>query len=376
MVGDTYGFYSVATDNVGNVQPKPGAAQTTTTVIASSPGSISGVVFHDFNLNGKQDGGDPGLPGQTIFLDLNSNGTLDPGEPSAITDASGAYSFIGLAAGTYIVRQQTLGGVLLSTPATGSYSLVVARGSSFTNQNCADVLSSIAVPLTLPPSTPFPAQGNANGDYIEAIFRAVLNRNADPGGLSFWAGNLNSGSMTRLQVVQGIRNSPEHFAQEIDVFYQTILLRNADPAGQAFWVQQLESGTREEQIAFNFLNSPEYLSKGDKFFVDAMYQSLLGRAFDPTGEAGWLNSLGDDTSGSPTHPATLTHAQVINDFLFSEESLDRLVEGYYEVFLQRQADPGGLKGWVTELQHGLPFLTIGEEFTSSDEFFNKAAANN
>ena len=374
VLGDTYGFYSVATDNVGNVQPTPGAAQTTTTIAASSPGSISGVVFRDFNLDGKQDGGDPGLPGQTVFLDLNGNGVLDSGEPSAITNASGAYSFTGLAAGTYIVRQQTLGGVLLSTPATGSYSLNVASGSTFTNQNFADVLSSIAVPLTLPPNTPFPAQGNANADYVEAIFRAVLNRNADPGGLGFWTGELNIGA-PRLQVVQGIRNSPEHFAQEIDVFYQTILLRNADPAGLAFWVQQLQSGTREEQIAFNFLNSPEYLSKGDKFFVDAMYQSLLGRTFDPTGEQSFLNALGDDSSGNPTHPATLTHAQVINDFLFSQESLSRLVEGYYEVFLQRQADPGGLNGWVAELQGGLPFLTIGQEFVASDEFFNKAAAN-
>ena len=375
VVGHTYGFYSVATDNVGNVQGTPGAAQTTTTVVAGGGGSISGLVFHDFNLNGTQDGGDPGLPGQTVFLDLNNNGVLDPGEPSAITDANGAYSFTGLAAGTYIVRQQTLGGVLLSTPSTGSYSLVVTSGSAFTDQNFADVLSSITVPLTLPPNTPFPTQGNANADYVEAIFRAVLNRNADPGGLSFWTGQLNNGQ-SRLQVVQGIRNSPEHFAQEIDVFYQTILLRPADPGGQAFWVGQLQNGTREEQIAFNFLDSPEYLSKGDKFFVDAMYQSLLGRAFDPTGEAGWLNALGDDTSGNPTHPATLTHAQVINDFLFSQESLERLVQGYYGVFLQRQADPGGLKGWVTELQNGLPFLTIGQEFIASDEFFNKAAANN
>ena len=32
QVGDTYGFYSVATDNVGNVQPTPAAAQATTRV--------------------------------------------------------------------------------------------------------------------------------------------------------------------------------------------------------------------------------------------------------------------------------------------------------------------------------------------------------
>ena len=252
----------------------------------------------------------------------------------------------------------------------------MATGSAFSNQNFANVLTSITVPLTLPPTTPFPAQGNANADYVEAIFRAVLNRNADAGGLSFWTGLLNQGTDTRLQAVEGIRNSPEHFGQEIDVFYQTLLGRSADPAGRANWVSALENGTREEQIAFDFLDSPEYLSKGDKFFVDAMYQSLLGRTFDPTGEANWLNALGDDSSGNPTHAATATHAQVINSFLFSAESLDRLVEGYYEVFLQRQADTGGLNSWVAQLQQGLPFLSIGEQFIASDEFFNKAAANN
>ena len=311
-----------------------------------------------------------------MFLDTNNNGVLDAGELTSVTSASGAYSFSGLAAGAYTVREVLLGGSILSTPASGSYSLTVASGSNFTGKNFANVLTSITVPLTFPQNTPFPSQGNANADFVEAIYRAVLNRNADPGGLASWTGNLNSGQLTRLQVVQGIRNSPEHFAQEIDVFYVTLLGRAADPGGLAHWVGQLENGEREEQIAFDFLDSPEYLGKGDKFFVDAMYQSLLGRTFDPTGEASWLNALGDDTSGNSTHPATLTHAQVINDFLFSEESLDRLVEGYYEVFLQRQADPGGLKNWVSELQDGLPFLTIGQEFIASDEFFNKAAANN
>ena len=108
-----------------------------------------------------------------------------------------------------------------------------------------------------------------------------------------------------------------------------------------------------------------------------MYQSLLGRAFDSAGEAFWLSQLGDDTAGNPTGASpTLTHAHVVTDFLYSTESLQRLVEGYYEVFLQRQADTGGLNSWVAELQQGLPFLTIGEEFVASDEFYNNAAANN
>jgi hypothetical protein len=104
-----------------------------------------------------------------------------------------------------------------------------------------------------------------------------------------------------------------------------------------------------------------------------MYQSLLGRSFDPAGEAHWLNQLGDDDSGNPTHSVSLTHEEVIRYFLYSQESLRRLTQGYYEVFLQRAADPGGLTSWVAQLQQGVSFLTIGQQFLSSDEFFNRAA---
>jgi hypothetical protein len=46
----------------------------------------------------------------------------------------------------------------------------------------------------------------------------------------------------------------------------------------------------------------------------------------------WLNASGDDASGNPTHPPTMTHEQVISGFLNSQESLTRLGEGYYQVF--------------------------------------------
>jgi hypothetical protein len=65
---------------------------------------------------------------------------------------------------------------------------------------------------------------------------------------------------------------------------------------------------------------------------------------------------------------------VIHGFLYSVEALTRLVEGYYQVFLQRLADLQGLSGWSAALQQGNSFLTIGERILSSDEFYNRAAA--
>ncbi len=70
----------------------------------------------------------------------------------------------------------------------------------------------------------------------------------------------------------------------------------------------------------------------------------------------------------------MTHETVITGFLYSQESLTRLVEGYYQVYLQRLADAGGLSNWLAALQKGGSFLTIGQQFLASDEFYNRAAA--
>jgi hypothetical protein len=335
---------------------------------------VSGTVFQDINSNGMQDSGEPGIAGQTLFLDLDGSGTLKPADPTATTDANGNYQFTINNPGTYTIRPVLFGGVLVGVPAGGSYKVTVTSGTNLSGQNFAEVPTSIAVPLTLPPSTAFQKQGNANADYVEALYRSILDRDAEAGGLASWTSQLNSGALSRLQVVQGIRQSPEHFTQEVTDFYFTILGRAPDAQGLQGWVQDLQNGLPEEQIAFDFLDSPEYLSKGDKFFVDQMYQAVLGRTFDAAGEANWLNALGDDTSGNATHTPTMTHEQVITSFLDSQESLTRLVEGFYQVYLQRLADAGGLSNWLAALQKGGSFLAIGQQFLASDEFYNRAAA--
>ena len=237
--------------------------------LTNLPATISGTVFQDVNINGVQDPREPGLAGQTVFLDLSGSGTFETGDPTATTDSNGNYQFTISSAGTYTVRQVLLGGVLLDAPANGADQVTLSSGVDVTGQNFAEVPTSIAVPLTLPLTTPFPKQGNANADFVEALYRAILDRNAEPGGLAYWTNLLNSGALSRLQVAQEIRTSPEHFTQEVTDFYFTLLDRAPDAGGLQSWVQQLENGSlTEEQVAFDFLDSPEYLSKGDKYFVE------------------------------------------------------------------------------------------------------------
>jgi Domain of unknown function (DUF4214) len=87
---------------------------------------------------------------------------------------------------------------------------------------------------------------------------------------------------------------------------------------------------------------------------------VLGRSQDPSGEAFWLNSLATQQ---------LSHAQVVQSFLFSSESLNRLIDGYYSIYLNRAVDSNGEAFWVGQLSGGLPFAGIAEQFLASDEFF-------
>jgi hypothetical protein len=79
-----------------------------------------GAKFNDFDGDGEQDAGEPGLAGWTIFGDLNDNGTLDPGEPSTVTAPGGQYVLYGLPTNSITnVREVQKVGWRLTAPATG-----------------------------------------------------------------------------------------------------------------------------------------------------------------------------------------------------------------------------------------------------------------
>jgi hypothetical protein len=366
---------SLTYQTVNSITLTGGSAAIFLNNLPAGTSTFSGTVFQDYNHNGRLDSGEPGLAGQTLFIDLRGTGVLAAGDPTATTNALGNFQFTVAAPGTYTIRPVLYGGTLLDTPAGGSYQVAATSGATISGLNFGEVLTNIAVPLKLPLTTPFPAQGNANADYVEALYRFILQRNADPAGLAYWTGLLNRGT-SRASVAGAIWKSAEHFTQEVTAFYQTILGRQPDAAGLAAWVTQLETGTPEERIVVGFLNSPEFLSRGDKYFVDQMYSAILGRPADLAGEKYWLAQLGDDSSGNPTgQPPALSHAQVIRHILYSTESLTRLIDGNYQVFLGRIADPQGFNAWLSALQQGTPFATIAEGFLSSNEFYNAAAAN-
>ena len=99
-------------------------------------GAILGTKYEDRDGDGTlKDGNHHKLAGVTIYIDKNTNGILDAGDVSTVTDSHGAYHFLGLAAGTYIVREVVQAGWTQTVPSSGSYTVVLTAGQVAKNKN-------------------------------------------------------------------------------------------------------------------------------------------------------------------------------------------------------------------------------------------------
>jgi hypothetical protein len=116
-----------------------GSSGTCCQVVNAATGSISGYTLNDLTGNGLSSD-DTALSGVKveIFLDKDGNSSLDSGDGSAIatytTGSTGAYSFTGLAKGTYFVEEVTPCGYVLTAPVTTYYTNAI-NANNITNED-------------------------------------------------------------------------------------------------------------------------------------------------------------------------------------------------------------------------------------------------
>jgi hypothetical protein len=141
---------------------------------------------------------------------------------------------------------------------------------------------------------------------------------------------------------------------EIYEVYESILFRAPDPSGQAFWAGLLDSGILNiTQIISAFANSPEALDVVDP--VIRLYEGLFGRVPDYNGLSGWVQAIDN---------GTYTFNQVVEGFLGSQEAENNFNGGaaintpiapaneqafiyaLYEHLLGRTPDPLGFSYWL------------------------------
>jgi hypothetical protein len=197
--------------------------------------------------------------------------------------------------------------------------------------------------------------------YVTSLYQTLLGHVPDPAGLQTY-GELVQNGLPLETVVPVIWQAADHRGREVNQFYSAYLHRTPGAAEQAGWVNAFLAGATEEQVQAAILTSPEYQAghASDDAFVAGLYQDVLGRSADITGEAGWVQALENG----------LSRTQLALDFLQGAEFEQNVIAGYYQTFLNRQAGPAELQSWLNTLrQTGQSFEAVGEEILESQEYF-------
>ena len=169
--------------------------------------------------------------------------------------------------------------------------------------------------------------------FVTLLYANVLGRTPDAGGLAGWSAQIDSGTMTRAQVVLGFAESREFgratqtdalmlsreglamgWSDDVFRLYQATLGRAPDLGGFQGWSGRLGDGADYTDVIGGFVGSAEfqmrYGATTDGGFVTLLYANVLGRAPDAGGFAAWTGQL---ASGGQSR------AQVVAGFAQSRE---------------------------------------------------------
>ncbi|MDB5323541.1 MAG: peptidase and in kexin sedolisin [Phycisphaerales bacterium] len=128
------------TDTSGNNISSAALATFNVTLVNTSTGTISGVVYNDADADGAKSKAEKKAIAAVLFLDLNNNGTRESNEPlTSSSPRSGNYAFVNVAPGTYNVRQIAPTGWRQTLPSR-FYTATVVGGQAVTGLTFGDTL--------------------------------------------------------------------------------------------------------------------------------------------------------------------------------------------------------------------------------------------
>jgi hypothetical protein len=145
--------------------------------------------------------------------------------------------------------------------------------------------------------------GRSNASFVQYLYCTALGRSPDASGFQGWDNALNTGTLSRANVVNGFLSSPEFQsdyagqsnATYINAVYEVALQRPADPVGLAGWQGALSNGMSRTTFDQLVVGSPEFQSSiadpAAAAFVGTLYEQALGRAPDAPGLQGWTSAL-------------------------------------------------------------------------------------
>lgn len=217
-----------------------------------------------------------------------------------------------------------------------------------------------ALAQATPPGTP-------NQKYVELTYYQLAERAVDTVSATLWVNELNAGVSRQTVAEQMLAN---HYSEVhvVDNLFQRYLQRQATAQDENWFSALLAGGISVEDISACLIGSQEYFqSRGggtNNGFLAAVYEDVLGRGIDPSGQAYFSDKLAQGR----------TRQQVAKDVLTSDEYKMVVVDYLYATYLGRTPDPIGLAGWTNDLKQGASDQEVLAGIIGSNEYFQHIGA--
>ena len=99
--------------------------------------------------------------------------------------------------------------------------------------------------------------GNTDATWVTELYRQILHREPDSGGLAAWTNLTSSHTQGRNVIAGNFYQSTESREDRVKVLYQSLLKRDPDPTGWPYWTAQILT-TGDLQLAASLASSEEY----------------------------------------------------------------------------------------------------------------------
>ncbi len=242
--------------------------------------------------------------------------------------------------------------------------------------------------------------GSGNADiaaiqaFVNRLYNIVLSRVSDPAGLEDWTNQLAAKTSTGAVVAHGFFDSKElkeknlSDAEYVNILYRTVLDRDGDPAGMADWQNKLQYGLSRMYVFRGFIESPEFkamcagygIEAGDAtqylvdprdqnenvtMFVARNYVKALGRSYEEAGLNNWCANI---LAGARSPEAAVKEFILGEEFTNHHYSNEQTVRILYATYFDREADPAGLADWLGRMENGWTLENVIDGFAGSQEF--------
>jgi|GEM_PF-934039 len=267
---------------------------------------------------------------------------------------------------------QTTAGTIVAGSTAGSFSVQGSHTYNTQGSLPINVTINDSKPVNDVPGSTATASTTAtiavptNEVFVTDLYRDILNRTPDGGGLNYFSTILNNNLVNRSQVTLAIETSVEARISQVEKLYAALLNRVADQDGLNSSVLFLEHGGSMIQLREVITVSPEYFqtrgSSSNSTFLDALANDAVGHTADSTTKA---NELGLLNIGVP-------RTQMVDIYFSLQEAQRLIIAGYYKQLLARSPDPGAQIAFVNAMQHNIPEELVVMVIGGSDEYFSLA----